>query len=450
MELFLEQASVLGCRFVDCMASGSTKQLIQNSKSLIWQGIELAVDPSTTAALAEVTAHLCHALEELNDSFHPTPRVTRNFQNETTYLSTAQMTQYQAQSIETVILSSLGVQCHDAAFPNHDNDQVYGVISDDNSTISAQSVPSNVAFDKLAFLGESDTRAKDQQSRLKEHKDKVNVKLLQQQILTRGRPVARDFSYAFTTRLNENKDQNQPPHSGLLEDLENEPILTDDASPARNSQSIADIVGRLDDKRQKEEKQSSALRFYLLVDDLVQQRQNEKQHCLDSESSNKDQDHASRIVSQEGRAKVRSFRASNKGSMATLQPRSKKIRDQDSNLRCVWKYPPIFLYTVGGVLALVLLFWLIFGLYGMYTFYQNVHNGGHPATSIFTPAPMQPMHGHYQSSQQNEVVVRIIKEVVHVNQDGSDVTGDFPKATQEEMAVSEEELNHVLSCIANQ
>jgi hypothetical protein len=74
------------------MASGSTKQLIQNSNSLMWQGIELAVDPSTTAALSEVTAQLCHALEELDDSFHPTPRVTRNFQNESAYLSTAQMT----------------------------------------------------------------------------------------------------------------------------------------------------------------------------------------------------------------------------------------------------------------------------------------------------------------------------------------------------------------------
>ena len=35
MELFLEQASVLGCRLVDSLASGNTKQLIQNGKSLV-------------------------------------------------------------------------------------------------------------------------------------------------------------------------------------------------------------------------------------------------------------------------------------------------------------------------------------------------------------------------------------------------------------------------------
>jgi hypothetical protein len=55
------------------------------------------------------------------------------------------------------------------------------------------------------------------------------------------------------------------------------PIFTsaEDASLERaNSQSIADIVGRLEDKREKE---SSALRFCLLVDDLVQQWQKEKQ-----------------------------------------------------------------------------------------------------------------------------------------------------------------------------
>jgi hypothetical protein len=45
-------------------------------------------------------------------------------------------------------------------------------------------------------------------------------------------------------------------------------------------------------------------------------------------------------------------------------------------------------------------------------------------------------------------VVRIIKEVVHVNQGGSDAAGDFPKSTQREVAVSEEELNKVLSCVA--
>jgi hypothetical protein len=85
--------------------------------------------------------------------------------------------------------------------------------------------------------------------------------------------------------------------------------------------------------------------------------------------------------------------------MTMPQPRSKKIRDQFSNLRWVWKYPPMFLYVVGAVLALVCLFWLGFRFYRMYTFYQVVHNGVHPAAAVFTPAPTQPMHGHYESNQ---------------------------------------------------
>ena len=59
----LDQCSILGCRIVDAASSGKSKQFIHDFWECIWTGIEVWADPSTTLALAEVTAYLCHALE---------------------------------------------------------------------------------------------------------------------------------------------------------------------------------------------------------------------------------------------------------------------------------------------------------------------------------------------------------------------------------------------------
>ncbi|KAL3905416.1 MAG: hypothetical protein SGILL_009687, partial [Bacillariaceae sp.] len=327
MELFLEQASVLGCRLVDSAASGNTKQLIQNGKSLVWQGIELAVDPSTTSALAEVTAHLCHALEEMDESFHPTPRIARNFQNESTYLSTAQMTEYQSESIESVILSSLGIDYHDASrsFPN---DQEYGILTDDNSTASAHSVPSNVnvAFDQDSALNTSQVQIEDRNSRLKERKDKVNVKLLQEQIVSQGRPLARDSTIKPDSAAN--RDERNPDF-GNMEDLEDVPasttndavFLDNHAQLPSNEPDIPDLLDHIEEKRETAEKEPSAVRFYRMVDDLLEQHQEEKQQFLKKVTTNPCQPGS--------RAKVRSLR----DGAPKAKPKSKAVLNQYSNLR---------------------------------------------------------------------------------------------------------------------
>eukprot|EP00980_Cylindrotheca_fusiformis_P014897 scaffold4062_cov137-Cylindrotheca_fusiformis.AAC.3 len=70
----------------------------------------MASDPAATLAFAEVTAHLCYALEDIQHSLKPSNRSRRNKQNESTYVEPLQMPVFSShRSTECVILSSLGL-----------------------------------------------------------------------------------------------------------------------------------------------------------------------------------------------------------------------------------------------------------------------------------------------------------------------------------------------------
>ena len=60
----------MGCRVVDAAAMDKNKKLIHDFYDLVWSGIELANDPATTVAYAEVAAYLCHALEMEDAAIH--------------------------------------------------------------------------------------------------------------------------------------------------------------------------------------------------------------------------------------------------------------------------------------------------------------------------------------------------------------------------------------------
>jgi hypothetical protein len=54
---------------MDAASSGRVKQLWLDVLETVWSGTAVLADPATTMALAEVTAHLCHALE-MEDAVH--------------------------------------------------------------------------------------------------------------------------------------------------------------------------------------------------------------------------------------------------------------------------------------------------------------------------------------------------------------------------------------------
>ncbi|KAL3927620.1 MAG: hypothetical protein SGBAC_013012 [Bacillariaceae sp.] len=109
VRLLIDHVALLACRMVDVAASGRTKQLFHSIKGLVQNGIEMGSDPAATLAFAEVTAHLCYALEDIHLSSEPENRHNRNDQNRETYLSHVDVSDLPNQpSVEQVILSCLG------------------------------------------------------------------------------------------------------------------------------------------------------------------------------------------------------------------------------------------------------------------------------------------------------------------------------------------------------
>lgn len=73
----------------------------------------MATEPATTVALAEVTAHLCHALEDANETLNPTVRARRNAQTQALYINPYQMVDSPEQvCTEELILNGLGVKVY--------------------------------------------------------------------------------------------------------------------------------------------------------------------------------------------------------------------------------------------------------------------------------------------------------------------------------------------------
>ena len=457
MHIFLEQVGVLGCRFVDALSSGKVKQLIQNGERLAWQGIELAVDPATTMALAEVTAHLCHALEELGDSYHPTPRSTRNEQNETTYVDPLQVTDYRSECIENVILSSLGIKNNDEGLPD---------IADDGSV---NSVPSNVAYfqDESTGVGLQDKKHHHENKRdWTQVKNKVNVDLLQDRILHQGRPQARpnitqamrdtplatsrlsssansvenadtfpDPSKTLSTTQDDNEDESKPPLD--MEEVPSSGVLDFDSPGANfdiNNPNWQDLFQKIEKIRAMKEEEPSSLQFYRVIYETLLERRREKRRARDSFDNHLGADAEvdkswSKLLDK---AHVRKFR---NGKAADAKTSSKATNDQLASLRRLWKYPPWFIYLNAAFLLLVVCLWVGFGLYGMFTVYQVMKYQGTSPANLLHPVqhnhqPRQQMPASTSSGIDSrlipdqppkEVVIRIVKEVVHVREDGSTI-----------------------------
>jgi hypothetical protein len=497
MKRFLDQTSILGCRIVDALASGKTKQLIHNSKNMIWQGIELAVDPSTIVALAEVTAHLCHALEELvDDSSHPTPRTIRNIQNDTTYLQPVRMTDHPSNSMEHVILSSLGFliqeeESHDL-FDDDDNDDDDDddILLSKNDEMSVNSVPSNVVFPKE----QSSTKKQyhhhsSPMGQQYPNKGKVNVPLLREQILNQERSLARitpildmdnkngellsslqlSSSGGTPPVANNNKSNNinefrHASEKKLL--IHGINTFGDDGSHGDMEESAGALryVDRDTSKYQTdmhrnvekpysalEEKwksvsEPSAVKFYQTVHDLLQRQRQEKQWNLSSIAS-KDLVGVNAQTLLQRRAKVRHFRGKHHEEVVE-QFRSRDIQQRYATFRRVGKYPH-------AMLGLVFLLWGGFGFYGFYSFCRvrtpfrgstpsnssnnnnnNVRHLAQPIDPSVFPANPRP----------NEIVLRIVKEVIHVSNEGREIA----MGNKEESEISEKEMKEILQCFNRQ
>ncbi len=485
MKIFLDQLGILGCRFGDAMASGKSKECLLNFKDLIWTIIELASDDSTTLALAEVTAHLCHALQEVDDSFtHATPRSVRNAHNEQAYLNSSLMTKdYPFESMEKIILSSLGMDGNGDE-RDHNDESTYD--TDDGMSIE-ESIPSNVAFrvvgsdpleiPNLEQINENKTGDVDK-SNWEKCKERVDVNLLQKKILNESRPRARQTKNvegnsgskvysrsrndelpsttpSFRSEMQESEKQNlTEDYAKIEEDMEELLLLRDPQNPStsvehRNPANTKELYDKFERMETKEPEKPSHVQFFTALDELMNTKRMEKegrmQDCVVAEETEGDNDRTNAKGSAR-RAKVRVLR---KGVTREEKLGSKAVRERYANLRRLWKYPPSFLHFSAIGALCICIFWVGFGIYGMYAlFHQVVYQGLalppiHPEPLVSTqqqqqqttttmdnldfgtklPSPDANLDNRRYDERTdnyrpNEIVIRIVKEVVHVHEDG--------------------------------
>jgi len=569
-ELLLDQMGILGCRFVDALASGKSKELIQNSKRLILNGIELASDPSTTLALAEVTAHLCHALEEVDDSFGSvTSRSLRNVQNETTYIypSLVTATDYQYESIEQIILSSLGMDDN-----NNDNNSTVSVDMDDinddnddddnndNNNNNNESVANNVSSSAaLQFEGATiGSLHLEQDHESKKYgncngnsvdgcsKSKIDLDLLQDRILYKGNPLPLPLllhgdSVAVTTNQHQQLPMSGLPstnasissnsnykykHNGNINtntkednclaandnpnnnDLSEEDILkTDDmeelltssdrldfkfcaASSSRKTTNpnLKELYDKFEMTETKKLEEPSYIQFYNAIDELLEIKRKEKRQNREAwvETACDDDDEEEKDFEGNNRDSGRGRRINNvnrKGIHAKVKivrRGSKAVKEKYTNSRRRWKYPPSLLRFCAIVAIFIFLFWIGFGVYGIYTFFQviNFHKGVFKPSNVLHPVQKSPdnyglNHGersiasvtnanHHKydknTNNPNEIIIRIVKEIVHVREDGSriesneDVFGGSNKNNDGDPFISgfsQEEIDKMKECVAS-
>ncbi|KAL7557862.1 hypothetical protein ACA910_010913 [Epithemia clementina (nom. ined.)] len=141
MQQFSIQATITACRILEAANSGRVQQALLDGQELLWATLALWADPETMAAVAEVTAYLCYALEMENAILDGSAAVSSSSHSQTKQQRRQrqlhrhqqrrknrgifQKTTYQDRillrnpntTVEEAILSSLGVM--DSSTTNH-------------------------------------------------------------------------------------------------------------------------------------------------------------------------------------------------------------------------------------------------------------------------------------------------------------------------------------------
>jgi hypothetical protein len=117
------------------------------------------------------------------------------------------------------------------------------------------------------------------------------------------------------------------------------------------------------------------------------------------------------------------------------------------------------------LVASTILFWTVFGLYGLYTVSQVAYYQGVSVRNFLFPTKIHPDRQQRRSSgatnsvdsgsstSNNEMVIRIIREVVHVREDGSIIDGQdgsmLGSSSGATASFTKEEMVSVMECVAS-
>jgi hypothetical protein len=454
----LDQSNVLGARLIDAASSGRNKQLVNDIKETFWSGIGLASDPATIIALAEVTATLCHTLE-MEEVLHrrkkqdPKRRFERNEFTQKAYAD-ADLAQDPNTTVEQVIMSSLG-----------------GV-----STVSTESTrpPLSVTVDPLeSSINEAipvdEAVPRDAQGRLSGPNQQVDKDYLEQMINQRADarvqqmnparllrpPIAttqqngalksqsasvsrldpeelRDDIEDFIpeTVLDDDDDVDQPsglslerqqtPKSSNLNTPSSDPLIYEQSFQPQDPQQEENGKSHTSPPSTEETSEPGVSRFYRMLDEIMERKRQEAVNEMDATNV------LATVKSLAMQPKASA--SAKKKNFATLQRAAKKATLVQNLLEKVDKTSKkdSGLVMVASLFFLcIMTLWFGFGCYGMYTFFRgsvgqhigmgrNLHQASKP---VFSPKTV-PL-SNVGSTQ--EIVIRVIKEVVHVNQHGHPV-----------------------------
>ena len=384
----LEQLGVLGCRVVDAAASGENKRLIHNAYELLWDGIELLADPSTTLAIAEVTANLCHALEmeeeyprdaKLSESEKATNRRERTEQQKRTYHG--KRFDDPISSVEEVILSSLRTKSSgfSGRIPMDDDSVVsnYEFKSQNEEAPRTQRpFPGSTLNGKtdVAFLRE---RIEDRAFQSRRKKNLKDGKITRQATQTMSN-VSSTIRTQQGTPTKENKTEEVDIEDSASVDP---PLTTSVGGILRSAKNYSVTEGST---RQRKNNETSTDFFYRVLDDTMS---------------------SPKLRNDMPRKRQSRYTVKNSLSDAVSQEQKRKKR----NL-------PLIIVAIALAISLATLLGC-FGLYGIIQFVGTRNNM--PSISFPRVPVLSSMPNIFSRSEQSEVVIRIVREVVHVDVNGN-------------------------------
>jgi hypothetical protein len=484
----LEQASVLGCRVVDTAAMDKNKKLIHNFYDLIWSGIELANDPATTVAFAEVAAYLCHALEMEDSAIHAIHK-NREEINQTAAQNRRERDQYQSATyqesylfrdpnatVEEVILSAFGViqkSVEDAKVKSvhQDGDDIPGSVvlsSEDGGDSERPSRAVTPPPDASKMDGKSGTATappdndKDDDDILPTGIDSndIDVNLLRERITKRAEAMKKEYTQKRTSATpaglrqylsnrqisaisNDDDDdgrmdieelaslkrsvtpkhKNKSPNPLHFEDPIEEVQSDSGPEPDGPQNDEAPFVSERQDRLKPKDGETPVDHFYRVLDEVLTDQRKKAASSVVNRTGSDTLDAGKDMDSSELKSHVQEYRSekrSRKSSSGSgVPPAIEKFINENEMLVCG---------LVLGVICFGLIFFA-FGCYGIYVFVfpptpvrylasSQANQAFATGSEIHIPLVI---HDNDHSKHKNEYVIRVVREVLHANENGEKV-----------------------------
>jgi hypothetical protein len=473
---FFDQMTVWACRCTQVAAAGSTQQALHDTKALLCSGIALLADPASTTALAEVTAYLCHALEmeqALSDtnigqketvSDKSLRRQERDDYQRQTYRERTTLVTDPHASVEEVILSSLG--------GGHDDGSDYdrGVPEcDESDALSTNDPGSTSYFSRNATTDHNDDVSSLRQQQIADDEEasfrqqyttveeewheqaqrNVDVAYLQAQIQARAqnRADAKEWIPCEAAEI---------PLSADRIDTGSTMELSDTAPQSTN---IPTTIHREDATASPENESNPLAQFYSVLDRVMNEKRIEgidrilEEYSASTEKILREgkvhkpadkchhQQHSSAngdMVTETIRSRLAAIRADvNKGL-------SKADRDKLSRMENLIQKNSWMVYMGLTLLVFLILLWIILGFYGLYTIlWPRISQVSRSAKDMVSPGSSSFL-AHSSGSDPNEVVIRLVREVVHV-----DANGVVLDRNPDQSNISRERMEKIAICVSD-